>query len=402
MSFEKRAECELATVHRIGDPSDERLTLWKLAQSDRFSMAELHTAPAAMRTVIDPYLPAGCAVVLTGAGGTSKTGLISIMAISIAAELPFFGHAVTPGSVLHISAEDRREVFHRHVYSNSRHLTDLQLALIADRLYIKDTVGLGFSLTWSVDGRTCIADDVGQLIEYAMDIPDLRLISLDTLSRLNGGEESNEDLARFIEAMERVARETGATVMTSHHSGKQQMRADSNDQYAGRGGSALSDNARSVMHLSKLNADGNDVPSNGAEQIAQGRLLRLSHVKSNYLKAADDIYIERIVTAHAAQLCAFEPVFSNGDAKAVWEKLKSWFATQTEVKFPTGATVDTLPKDFGSRAEKRRALAWATDRNQLCELPHPNPKAGRKFYYALTSTIALESAREYRSGRDGE
>ena len=84
-----------------------------------------------------------------------------------AADMPFFGLNVMAGSVLHISAEDRRETFHRHVYTNSRGLTDLQLALIAERLHVKDCVGFGFKLTWSVDGRTLIADDVGQMIEYA-------------------------------------------------------------------------------------------------------------------------------------------------------------------------------------------------------------------------------------------
>jgi RecA-family ATPase len=383
-------------------PPDERARLWFLDSADRFSMTELHTAPETMRTVINPLLPAGCAAIMTGAGGTSKTGLISVMAICVTANLPFFGHEVSAGSVLHISAEDRRENFHRHIYANSRHLSDLQLALIAERLYVKDTVGLGFKLTWSVDGRTLIADDVGQLIEYALEIPDLRLVTLDTLSRLNGGLETNEDLARFVEAMERIARETGASVLANHHTGKAQMRGDINDQYGGRGGSSLSDNARSVLNLARVTLDSTDVPSNGAELINEGLLLRLSHVKSNYFKAADDLYIERVPTAHAAELRSFEPQFASTDAKAVWEKLKSWFATQIEVQYPTTSTVETLGKEFGSRADKRRAIAWALDRNHLVELQHPHPKARRKNYLALPSAAFASESRDYRSASNGD
>jgi RecA-family ATPase len=397
-----RAEREFDEAYPSHSAVVERQKLWLPNENDRFSMGELHTAPSKVRTVIDPFLPAGCAAVLTGAGGTSKTGLNAVMAISIATDSPFFGHHVTPGSVLHISAEDRREMFHRHIYANSRHLNDLQLALVAERVYVKDVVGLGFTMTWTIDGHLQIAEDIGQLVEYAREIPDLRLITLDTLSRLNGGEETNEDLSVFVTAMERIARETGAAVLASHHAGKAQMRADANDQYAGRGGSALSDNARSVMHLSRLTVESNEVPSNAQELIAQGLLLRLSHVKSNYLKSADDLYFESVITPHAAQLRAFAPEFAGSDAKAVWEKLKTWFVMQTDVQYPTSTTIDTLGKEFGSRADKRRAIAWAADRNQLVELAHPHPKARRKHYYALPSVAFAEQARDYRSASDGE
>jgi RecA-family ATPase len=378
---------------------DKRNQLWFPSPADRFSMAELHTPPPPTESVIGCYLPKGCAAIQTGAGGTSKTGVMSVMAVCITVGLPFFGQQVKPGSVLHVSAEDRREVFLRHVYANSRHLDDFQLTRVSERLFVKDAVGLGFKLTWSVSGRTSTADDVGQLIEYAKDIPDLQLVTLDTLSRLNGGEETNEDLARFVEAMECIARETGAAVLANHHSGKGQTRDSVNDAYSGRGGSALSDNARSVLHITKVMPAADFAPSNANTLIGEGRLLRLSHVKTNYTRLAADVFIERVITPHAAQLCEFEPEFSRGDAKANWDKLRVWFAIQTEVRYPTARTIDALGEEFGSRSDRRRAVAWALDRGKLLEEKHPEPQGKRKTFFALPP--AAVAAAEYREASNG-
>ena len=377
-------------------------SIWMPALEDRFSLTELDEPPLPMKFVVEPYLPAGCAAILTGAGGTNKTGLMTAFAIHTCTGAELFASKVTEGAALYVSAEDRRAVLHRHVFANSRLLTYTQRELVTARLHVKDTVGLGFHLTRHIDGQTDVAADIGQLVEYCNGIPDLRLICLDTLSRLNGGEENNEDLARFIEAMERIARETGAAVVASHHSGKAQMRADTNDQYAGRGGSALSDNARSVMHITRLTTDSNGVPSNGTALIAEGRLLRLSHVKSNYATAAADRYLERIITPHAARLVEFEAEFGKEDMASIWERVAGWMANQAEVRYPTARTLDTLGGEFGSRAERRRAISWALDRGRLIEAPHPDPQGKRKTFYALPSAVLSASAAAYRSATDGD
>jgi RecA-family ATPase len=380
--------------------ADRRLNLWMPDPADRFSLLELRDPPPRMEFVVEPYLPAGCASILTAAGGTSKTGLCALFSIHVCLGREIFGCAVTQGATLHVSAEDRRVVFQRHVYSNTRDLSEHELKRLTERLHVKDTVGLGFKLTRHIDGQTDVAEDIGQLIEYAREIPDLRLITLDTLSRLNGGEENNEDLARFVEAMERISRETGAAVLASHHSGKAQMRSDTNDQYSGRGGSSLSDNARSVMHMAKINPDANDAPANGTQQIKEGRLLRLSHVKTNYAAAAPDRYIERVQTPHAAQLCAFTPEFSRGDVAAVWKKLESWLTEQKEVRHPSARSLDALGKEFGSRSEIRRAVEWALDRGKLLEVPHPEPRGQRKTFYQVP--VKADPAEAYLRATQGE
>lgn len=379
---------------------EQGVGLWMPAKSDRFSLNELIEPPPAMTFVLYPYLPAGCPAVLTGAGGTSKTGTVVMLSIAICAGLDLFGEPVEQGRVLIVSAEDRRAILHRHVWANTRSLADVQRKLVSENLYAKDTVGSGFKLTRHIEGQTVTAVEIGQLVEYADEIGDVRLIVLDTLSRLNGAEESNEDLARFVESMERISVATGAATLALHHSGKAQMRGDANDQYAGRGGSALSDNCRSALHLAAITADTQGAPTNARELIADGRLLRLAHVKSNYATKAPERYLERVQTPYAAALREFNPEFGRSDAGDAWRRLEGWMATQKEVPYPTKATLEALGKTYGSRTEIRHALQWAADRGHVAEVPHPDPKGGRKTFLKLVKQE--DEADAYRRATSGE
>ena len=373
---------------------------WSPHPTDTFSVNELLDEPPAMQFVAAPYLPAGCAAIITGPGGSNKTGVMAVMSIAVCTGRPLFGSATMQGSVFYVSAEDRRQVFQRHMWANTRTLDEQQRQDVAANFHIKDVVGLGFKLTRHIEGQTCVADDIGALIDYAKSIPNLRLICLDTLSRLNGGDENNEDLARIVEAMERIARGTGAAVLIAHHTGKAQMRDDTNDQYSSRGGSALSDNARSAMNLTRVRKESKNAPINATAEIAEGRLLCLSHVKSNYAPTAADVFLERVATPHAAQLVEFAAEQSTGDLGAIWLRLKTWFATQTEVRFPNARSIDGLGPEFGSRSDRRSAIDWALDRGKLLECPHPEPQGRRKAYLKLRDTAA--DAESYRRSRDGE
>lgn len=374
--------------------------LWMASDLDRFSLDELQTPPPRRTFLIDPLLPDGAATAFTGAGGSLKTTTVVAACACIAAGVDFLGFPTEPGPVLIITAEDRRDSVLRQVYANTRDFSDRQQREVSENLFVKDTVGTGFKLTRHVDGQTEVAVDVGQLIEYCRDIAGLRLVVFDTLSRLNGATESNEDLARVIEAMERTSVQTGASTLVIHHSGKAQMRADTNDQYSGRGGSSLSDNARSVMHIARVTADTSGAPTNAAKLIAEGRLLRLSHVKSNYASPAEDRYLERVQTPHAARLREFKPQFGKDEGSAAWERIAEWLATQKEVAYPTKATLEALGGSIGSRAQVRRALQWAEDRQQLIEIPHPDPKGGRKTYYSLPPAVE-DGANAYRVASNG-
>jgi RecA-family ATPase len=200
--------------------------------------------------------------------------------------------------------------------------------------------------------------------------------------------------------MERVSRQTDATTLVAHHTGKQQHRDNVVDQYSGRGGSSLSDNGRSNMHLALVKPGDEGCPSNAADLVAEKRLLRLSLVKVNGVPPGQpDFYLERVITPHAARLQLFEPEFPKTDMQSAWEVLRDWFASQSEVEFPTSTTVDDLPDKYGARNRRRAVLRWALDRGLLLEQPHPHPRGRKKVYLALPSNGA--SADRYREAADG-
>jgi hypothetical protein len=383
-------EPEPDTRTRVIDlpPAPASKAIWTPAESDRFSEAELLDNPPPMRFAVYPYLPAGTAAVLTGAGGTSKTGLMVRIATSICTGTAALGDdRVEPGSVLFVSAEDRREILQRHVWAAVQGIDPHRLSLVCKRFVVKDAVGSGFTMTQSVTGAAQIAIEVGDLIEFARTLPDLRLVCLDTLSRLNGGDEMNEGLAVFIRSMERVSVATGAAVLVAHHTGKQQMRDGANDQYSGRGGSALSDNARSVLHLEVVKP-GPGAPSNAVDAVAGGRLLRLSHVKSNYAAPAPDVYLQRVTTPYAAQLVDFVPDMTPKGAEPVsktWGIVASWLRDQTSHDHPTSSIIEAELNGQVSRLNLRQALRWAEDSGLLEQAPHPRPSGARKTFYVLPS-----------------
>lgn len=371
--------------------------LWQPQPSDRFTVAELDEPPPPPRFTLWPYVPEGVPCLLQGAGGTSKTGLLAALAVGICTGRSMLGDVRAPGSVLIVSAEDRRDAIRRHLYSATRGRTPAELDMVAERLVIKDAVGLGVKLTRSVASELRISGDVSALCDFARTIPDLRLVVLDTLSRLHGGEETNEGLAAFVEAMEAICRRTRAATIAAHHTGKAQARSDMADQYGGRGGSALSDNCRSVMHLSAVTPETKGAPTNAADLIDEGRLVRLSLVKCNAIARSlvPDVYLERVVTEGAAQLRVFDAELGRPGIAATWGRIEAWMRdVGCSIAFPSQRAMaaeaqGAIPRL--TRAQVRDAITWAIECGRLVEAPHPSPKGALKTFVRLAPTADYEA-----------
>jgi hypothetical protein len=70
-------------------------------------------------------------------------------------------------------------------------------------------------------------------------------VIIETISRVTGGVESNAAMSVLVTACERLALLSKVAVTLVGHVGQNTARAGIADAYAGRGGSALGDNARS-------------------------------------------------------------------------------------------------------------------------------------------------------------
>jgi len=365
--------------------------------ASQFGVDELVTAPAPREYVVDPYIPKRTVAVLVGAGGTCKTSLSTMITAAVCLGEDLFGHACAAGPVLYVTAEDRREDLLRHFYQVVRGRAAEIVQRVAQRLFVVDATGIDFKLVRPIDGASSVTQQADELAEYARSINAV-LVVIDTVSRVNGSGEDNEGLARVVEGGERIARVADTSVLLLHHVGKQQMRDGAADQYGGRGGSAMSDNARSVLHLA-VATDPQKTPIADAESmVPAGDVLVLSHVKANYSTKADPVYLHRRRGSYAADLVRLPVAAPSDPAARTWGQIAEWLSVQREVSFPTRATIDGLDH-VGTRSLRRAALQYAIDRQLVSELPHPRPTRTLTTYFVASADLL--SAGAYRTASDG-
>jgi len=194
-------------------------------------------------------------------GGSSKSQWMLQLGVSVATGIDLAGHwrVGEVGGVLVLCAEDDEDEIHRRIHKIKDYLTFIgrrnELAPLPDRLFVFSTIGTDTLLTRrEMSGEVVRTINVDRIALMAADIPDLKLIVIDPISRFRGGEEnSNEDATRFVEALERLAQMTGATVMAAHHASKASTKESEANQSASRGASALTDGLRWQMNLTPPN-----------------------------------------------------------------------------------------------------------------------------------------------------
>lgn len=152
---------------------------------------------------IKGVIPKAAAVVIYGPSGSGKSFAALDMAAAIALGQPWNGHRVKQTPVLYVAAEDSYGVVHRvHAYEDHFKVS-LKIAV----------VGAGPQLMEK--------EDVNALIETAASIK-AGVIIIDTLARTTAGgnENSSEDMGTFLKNIDELHKQTGATIVIIHHSGK--------------------------------------------------------------------------------------------------------------------------------------------------------------------------------------
>ena len=260
----------------------------------------LDKPPPEQKWVLVNFLPAGIVGIAVAPGGTGKSWFLTQLGASVATGLTLAGvwEVGTTGSVLMLSAEDDEDQLHRRLARLIEQLgadaTPDVIARLREKLIIVPRVGEDNLLT-STDPDT---REVGmtlllqRLIAAAEQIPDLVLIIIDPASRFRGGNENAaEDVTRFIEALERLARATGATVLVAHHANKGAFQATEQNQSASRGSSALTDGARwqfNLMTFSEKEAQKYGIP---VEE--KGFYLTTAITKNNYSAPQPPVILKR-------------------------------------------------------------------------------------------------------------
>ena len=171
-----------------------------------YTAAELLALPPPT-FLIERVLPEGGFSVLYGASGTFKTFVALDMALCVATGRPWHGHAVQQGFVIYISAEGGRGISRR-----------VAAWLEGNGLTLAD---LGFQIGFVLEAISIHDDsDVIQIIRDRIEEVDAlpALVVVDTLARcLQGDENAQEDMGRFIRGLDRLREACGATFLVVHH-----------------------------------------------------------------------------------------------------------------------------------------------------------------------------------------
>lgn len=165
---------------------------------------ELRSLPPP-RWLIDGVLLVDTLALLWGRGATCKTFLALDFALSVANGVPWQGRATERGNALYMVGESLTGFRGRidawlHVHPGSD-----------DGLYVFPSMPQFLS-----DQQT------HEAISLAQGVGNFRLIIIDTLARamVGGDEDKARDMSVFIEHVERLRRETGATILVVHHTTK--------------------------------------------------------------------------------------------------------------------------------------------------------------------------------------
>ena len=246
-------------------------------------------------SIIDNYLYADVGI-LIAPGGVGKTTLVIYEAICISLGIPLYGRTIgKPGKVLLLSAEDSREqtIARLAKIAESMKLFPEQIEYISNNILIDYVGEEDFRLCKVVGDVVTNSPHVDRLIDAIRPLNPSLLVIDPAVSFGVGESRVNDAEQGLIQAARRIRDTVGCCVRLVHHTGKQNARGKTTDQYSGRGGSAMADGARMVAVLQRMNADewfkdtGELLPDN-----ATGLLLALP--KMSYAPAQPNIFIERI------------------------------------------------------------------------------------------------------------
>jgi RecA-family ATPase len=224
------------------------------------SVAEWASARLNPSCLVENCLFADVAL-LIAPGSTGKTTVTLYEAVCIALSRPLWGLKVlTPGPVLIVTAEDRREFL-------VARLREICLALgldDAEQEQVRRMVRIDDRTGKAARRLTAVVDDVVEVSAFAMDIVDgcrrvgfaPVLVQFDPLVSFGVGEARVNDAEQgLIEAARVLMVELNCCVRLIHHTGKSPALEKRVDQYSGRGGSALADGARMVSVMQAVTFD---------------------------------------------------------------------------------------------------------------------------------------------------
>ncbi|WP_395707958.1 AAA family ATPase [Reyranella sp.] len=149
-----------------------------------------------------------------GAPKSGKTFLVSHLCMCVALGWDFFGRRVSRGAVLYVAAEGADGLKNRILGARIKYEIPADTAVPFAVVPVAINLGPG-------------GEDVAKVVAAAAELQrrtghPVRIIVLDTLARVMPGADENSvaDMGATLARADRIIKETGATVILVHHSGK--------------------------------------------------------------------------------------------------------------------------------------------------------------------------------------
>jgi KaiC/GvpD/RAD55 family RecA-like ATPase len=275
-------------------------------QSDLFRkglVRDLVTTPAPpIEWVIGNVLPRGKVCMLAGPGGVGKSFLILVLAAQHSTGLSLLGaesfaptRPASHSKVIYFTAEDDREDIHRRLESvfMAYMLPDEQRAMVGENFSVQCTRGKDWRLVEEVGGVYQASRAAELIIQNLKRELGISLIVFDPSIMFAGIDENdNAQASAYMRVLDRIASQTGASVLIGTHSAKSFMNAEHINQGGVRGASAFVDNARGAWMLRTMTED-----EAGKRMVApeeRHRFARLVVVKNNYGPTGTEVWLERV------------------------------------------------------------------------------------------------------------
>lgn len=243
----------------------------------------MRTPPPPMDYVL-PGLPCQCLGALVAPGGTGKSSLVTQISVEMALGLPLLGgihDAKDPAKVVLLLAEEderlcwmRLHALRSLIRGEAEDISTEMLSLLESNLTLLPLAGADVKV-FSENRTTKFTDELNRRAEGA------RLLVIDPLRRFYDGDENDSGImTSVINAFEAISRESGTTIVMTHHATKSSaIDGRSDTQQAARGSSAFSDGVRWQANLAFQGA----VPSGAQEKKGTiDQTYRLVISKSNY------------------------------------------------------------------------------------------------------------------------
>lgn len=257
----------------------------------------LITPPPPRIWLLEGLLPFGKTGMIVATGGTGKTQLLIQLAMSVATGTKFCNQweVGKAGKVIMILAEEDDDEIHVRIHNTAKQMlsTESQREKLGKNLLVKSMVSENNLMTsTNKDGDVEITDYPERLVKALKGIDDIVLIIIDPAARFRGGNENaSEDSTRFVEALEYLRKNTGATVLVAHHTNKGSASSEEPSQNASRGSSALTDGVRWQMNLASLSKA--ECTSNGIIEADRLRYLKAAVTKNNYGPPLEPVLLMR-------------------------------------------------------------------------------------------------------------